>query len=161
MLAVHGLALSVSVSSDLMGFAPYGRLTFFACAKKVSKETHPYIRPRLRRGSLVPSPLQGHDRMWPTDEGPSLAHAALATSMSLNPFHGDSTRPPEGDLSVVCEIAVEEQRQRPDAANFNSAKIMQARGPAPGAASGRGEFRAAKPGGRVMPIRSGCQSSPL
>ena len=29
----------------LMGFAPYGRLTFFACAKKVSKETHPIIRP--------------------------------------------------------------------------------------------------------------------
>ena len=156
MLAVDGLALSVSVSSDLMGFAPYGRLTFFACAKKVSKETHPYIRPRLRRGSLVPSPLQGHaakGHPWPI--------AALATSMSLNPLRGDSTRPPEGDLGVVCEIAVEEQGQRPDAANFNSAKIMQARAPAPGAASGRGEFRAAKPGGRVMPIRSGCQSSPL
>ena len=28
-LAVDDLALSVSVSSDLMGFAPYGRLTFF------------------------------------------------------------------------------------------------------------------------------------
>ncbi|MPT17129.1 MAG: hypothetical protein E2579_05070 [Pseudomonas sp.] len=58
----------------MMGFAPYGRLTFFACAKKVSKETHPCIRSRLRRGSLAPSPLQGHDRMRPTDEGPSLAH---------------------------------------------------------------------------------------
>jgi len=31
--------------------------------------------------------------------------------MSLTPFHGDSTRPPEGDLGVVCTIAVEEQRQ--------------------------------------------------
>ena len=120
------MALSVSVSSDLLGFAPYGRLTFFACAKKVSKETHPCIRPRLRRGSLVPSLLQGHaakGHPWPI--------AALAASMPLNPFHGDSTRPPEGDLGVVCSIAVEEHRQKPDAANFNFAKIMQARASVP------------------------------
>ena len=99
MLAVDDLALSVSVSSDLMGFAPYGRLTFFACAKKVSKETHPYIRPRLRRGSLVPSPLHGH-----AEKGHPWPITALAASMPLNPFHGDSTRPPEGDLGVVCAI---------------------------------------------------------
>ena len=62
-------------------------------------------------------PTKGHP--WPI--------AALATSMSLNPLRGDSTRPPEGDLGVACTIAVEEQRQRPDAANSNSAKITQAR----------------------------------
>ena len=99
---------------------PYGRLTFFACAKKVSKETHPCIRPRLRRGSLAPSPLQGHavkGHPWPI--------TALATSMSLNPFHGDSTRPPEGDLGVVCEIALQEQK--PNAADFDLAEMSQAR----------------------------------
>jgi hypothetical protein len=47
--------------------------------------------------------------------------------MSLNPFRGDSTRPPEGDLGVACSIAVEEQRQKPDATNFNFAKIMRLR----------------------------------
>ncbi|PIA75129.1 hypothetical protein CDR19_02885 [Ectopseudomonas toyotomiensis] len=118
MLAVEELALSISTRPGLMGFAPYGRLTFFACAKKVSKETHPYIRPRLRRGSLAPSPLQG-----PATKGHPWPIVALATSMSLNPLRGDSTRPPEGDLGVVCTIAVEEQR--PDASN--SAKITQAR----------------------------------
>ena len=74
----------------------------------------------LRRGSRAPSPLQGHatkGRPWPI--------VALATSMSLNPFHGDSTRPPEGDLGVVCEIAVKEQK--PDAAEVNYVEITQAR----------------------------------
>ena len=74
----------------------------------------------LRRGSLAPSPLQGHaakGHPWPI--------AALATSMSLNPFHGDSTRPPEGDLGVVCKIAVKEQK--PDATDFDLLKISQAR----------------------------------
>ena len=69
--------------------------------EKVTKEKGtPFIRPRLRRGSLVPSPLQGHatkGHPWPI--------VALATSMSLNPFHGDSTRPPEGGFGVACVIA--------------------------------------------------------
>ena len=69
--------------------------------EKVTKEKGtPFIRPRLRRGSLVPSPLQGHatkGHPWPI--------VALATSMSLNPLRGDSTRPPEGDLGVACVIA--------------------------------------------------------
>lgn len=55
----------------------------------------------------VPSPLQGHDRMRPPTKGHPWPITALATSMSLNPFHVDSTRPPEGDLGVVCSIAVE------------------------------------------------------
>ena len=120
MLAAADLALSVIPPPGLVGFAPYGRLTFFACAKKVSKETHPYIRPRLRRGSLIPSPLQGHatkGHPWPI--------VALATSMSLNPLRGDSTRPPEGDLGVVCEIALQEQK--PNAIDFDLAQMSQAR----------------------------------
>ena len=120
MLAVDDLALSLSVLSGLIGFAPYGRLTFFACAKKVSKETHPCIRPRLRRGSLAPSPLQGHatkGRPWPI--------VALATSMSLNPFHGDSTRPTEGDFGVVCEIV--RQEQKPNATDIDLPEMSQAR----------------------------------
>jgi len=51
--------------------------------------------------------------------------------MSLNPFHGDSTRPPEGDLGVVYTIAVEEQRQRPDAIELEPVEILQARAPVP------------------------------
>ena len=135
MCAAEDLALSINAPSGLMGFAPYGRLTFFACAKKVSKETHPYIRPRLRRGSLAPSPFQGHatkGRPWPI--------VALAASMPLNPFHGDSTRPPEGDLGVICAIAVEEQK--PDAAGLNHAEITQACDPVPS-------------GGRVEVLRRG------
>ena len=113
---------------DGRGFAPDGRVTFSLLVQRESnqRESTPRIRPRLRRGSLAPSPLQGHatkGHPWPI--------VALATSMSLNPLRGDSTRPPEGDLGVVCPIAVEEQRQKPDAANFNFAKITQACGPVP------------------------------
>ena len=59
--------------------------------------------------------MKGHP--WPI--------TALATSMSLNPFHGDSTRPPEGDLGVVCEIALQEQK--PNATDFHVAEMSQAR----------------------------------
>ncbi|WP_230125655.1 hypothetical protein, partial [Pseudomonas sp. Bi70] len=45
--------------------------------------------------------------------------AALATSMSLNPFHGDSTRPPEGDTGVACKIAVREQQQKQTLPNLS------------------------------------------
>jgi hypothetical protein len=45
--------------------------------------------------------------------------------MSLNPFLGDSTRPPEGDLGVVCEIALQEQKS--NAADFDLAEMSQAR----------------------------------
>ena len=74
----------------------------------------------LRRGSLAPSPLQGHatkGRPWPI--------VALATSMSLNPFHGDFTRPPEGDLGVVFEIAPHEQN--PNTTDFDLPEMSQAR----------------------------------
>jgi hypothetical protein len=75
--------------------------------KSNQKEGHPYIRPRLRRGSLTPSPLQGHaakGHPWPI--------AALATSMSLNPLRGDSIRPPEGDLGVVCAVVAQKQSKK-------------------------------------------------
>jgi len=45
---------------------------------------------RFAPGSFAPSPFQGHaakGHPWPI--------AALAASMPLNPFHGDSTHPPE------------------------------------------------------------------
>ena len=48
--------------------------SFWQSPQKEPKGLAPDIRPRLRRGSLTPSSLQGHDRMRPTDEGPSLAH---------------------------------------------------------------------------------------
>jgi len=100
-----------------------GESLSLACPRESNqREGHPTIRPRLRRGSLAPSPLQGHaakGHPWPI--------AALATSMSLNPLRGDSTRPPEGDLGVVCTIAVEEQRQRPDAANSNQGEHSESR----------------------------------
>jgi len=55
------------------------RFVALACPRESNqREGHPIIRPRLRRGSLIPSPLQGHaakGRPWPI--------AALATSMSL------------------------------------------------------------------------------
>ena len=91
--------------------------------EKVTKEKGtPFIRPRLRRGSLAPSPFQGHavkGHPWPI--------TTLAASMPLNPFHGDSTRPPEGDLGVVCEIALQEQK--PNAAEFYLLDISRACGP--------------------------------
>ena len=135
-------APSVTACAERLGCAPYGRHTLIRCAhpsgqpaavtplryvsllaqERCAKEGHPDIRVSLRETSLAPALLRGPAYMghpWPI--------TALAASMPLNPFHGDSTRPPEGDLDVVCTIAVEEQRQRPDAANFNSAKITQAR----------------------------------
>ena len=92
MLAVDDLALSLSVLSGLIGFAPYGRLTFFACAKKVSKETHPDIRVSLRSTPLLPVPLRG-----PAYKGRPCPFTPLAASMRLVPLRNTSTRPPDGD----------------------------------------------------------------
>jgi len=102
-----------------------GESLSLACPRESNqREGHPDIRPRLRRGSLAPSPLQGHaakGHPWPV--------AALATSMSLNPLRGDSTRPPEGDLGVVCEIALQEQK--PNATDFDLPEMSQARDQVP------------------------------
>ncbi len=107
-------ALSVSESGSLtcrtrVLVSPLtGESLSLACPRESNqREGHPTIRPRLRRGSLLPSPLQGHatkGHPWPI--------VALATSMSLNPLRGDPTRPPEGGLGVVCTIVVQEQKQK-------------------------------------------------
>jgi len=49
----------------------------------------------------------------------------LAASMRLAPLRNTSTRPPEGDLGVVCEIALQEQK--PNATDFDLAQMSQAR----------------------------------
>jgi len=102
-----------------------GESLSLACPRESNqREGHPDIRPRLRRGSLASSPLQGHavkGHPWPI--------TALAASMPLNPFHADSTRPPEGDLGVVCTSAVEEQRHRRHQFQFREAYKSSRPGP--------------------------------
>ena len=67
------------------------RATYFSSRGKVGKTLAPDIRPRLRRGSLTPSLLQG-----PAARGHPWPIASLAASMPLNPLRNDSVRPPEG-----------------------------------------------------------------
>ncbi len=83
---------------DGQGFAPDGRVTFSLLADRRpvqresnQRESTPRIRPRLRRGSLVPSLLQGH-----APKGRPCPFGALAASMPLDPLRIGSTRPPEG-----------------------------------------------------------------
>ena len=74
--------------------------------EKVTKEKGtPFIRPRLRRGSLAPALLRGPAYMghpWPIKP--------LAASMRLAPLRNTSTRPPEGDqvasLRNLCGIGI-------------------------------------------------------
>ena len=56
---------------------------------KVTKTLRPIIRPRLRRGSLIPSPFQR-----PAAKGHPWPIAALAASIPLNLLHDDSIHPP-------------------------------------------------------------------
>ena len=78
------------------------RATYFSSRGKVGKTLAPDIRPRLRRGSLTPSLLQG-----PAAKGHPWPIASLAASMPLNPLRNDSVRPPEGGswscLMVACK----------------------------------------------------------
>ena len=73
-------------------FRPLGRLTFFACAKKVSKETHPDIRVSLRETSLPPAPLRG-----PAYKGHPWPFKPLAASMRLVPLRNTYARPTDGE----------------------------------------------------------------
>jgi len=71
-------------------FRPAGRVPFGSRPKRNQKglPRHPALR--FAPGSFAPSPFQGHaakGHPWPI--------AALAASMPLNPFHGDSAHPPE------------------------------------------------------------------
>ena len=101
----HGHGLGVPARTDMSPpalpsclyarFRSDERVTF-GIAPKVTKRSSPDIRPWLRRGSLTSSLFRGlaaKGHPWPI--------AALATSMSLNPLHNDSTRPPEGAIGVV------------------------------------------------------------
>jgi len=77
-------------------FRPAGRVTFVSRDKSNQKRLplHPALR--FAPGSLAPSPFQRHAAQghpWPI--------AALAASMPLNPFHGDSAHPPEGAVGVA------------------------------------------------------------
>ncbi|MNZ72399.1 hypothetical protein D3C78_907780 [compost metagenome] len=90
MLEQSGVRSALPLQLDVSRFAPSGE-SLLSNAKEVTKNACPTIRVRLRRTSLLPSSFQGHaskGRPWP--------YEALATSMSLNPLHDDSTRPPEG-----------------------------------------------------------------
>jgi len=82
---------------DAYWFRPAGRVTFVSRDKSNQKRLplHPALR--FAPGSFAPSLLQRHaakGHPWPI--------AALAASMPLNPFHGDSTHPPEGAVGVAC-----------------------------------------------------------
>ena len=88
--------------SEGKGFAPYGRVTFSLRVQRESnqRESTPRIRPRLRRGSLAPSTLQGH-----APKGRPCPFGALAASMPLDPLRIDSARPPEGPRSAAPAYA--------------------------------------------------------
>lgn len=63
--------------------------------KVTKKKATPSSGPALRSGSprSIAAPGARH-------EGPSMALAALAASMPLDPFHGDSARPDEGGIGA-------------------------------------------------------------
>jgi hypothetical protein len=84
-------------------FRPAGRVTFSLRAQRESnqRESAPHIRPRLRRGSLAPLPLQG-----PTCKGHPWPFTPCAASMRLIPLRGNSTRPPEGTPDPGPGIAI-------------------------------------------------------
>lgn len=78
-------------------FRPAGRVTFVSRDKSNQKRLPRHPALRFAPGSFAPSPFQRHaakGHPWPI--------AALAASMPLNPFHGDSAHPPEGAVGVAC-----------------------------------------------------------
>jgi hypothetical protein len=87
--------------SALVLVSPLTGESLLPVAAKVTKNACPDIRPCLRQGSFTPSLFQG-----PAAKGHPWPIAALATSMSLNPFHNDSIHPPEGAFGVVCAFCV-------------------------------------------------------
>ena len=99
-VSLEGFAFKPIIEpTDTSRFAPPNDSLFFVCGsppgakKSKQKKAPPDIRPRLRRGSLTPSSLQGRaakGHPWPI--------ASLAASMPLNPLRNDSVRPPEGGV---------------------------------------------------------------
>jgi len=77
-------------------FRPAGRVTFVSRDKSNQKRLPRHPALRFAPGSFAPSPFQRHaakGHPWPI--------AAIAASMPLNPFHGDSAHPPEGAVGVA------------------------------------------------------------
>jgi len=69
---------------------------FWQSPQKEPKGLAPASGPALRSGFVCSIAIPGHAAKahpWPI--------AALAASMPLNPFHGDSTHPPEGAVGVA------------------------------------------------------------
>jgi hypothetical protein len=111
-------ALSVWVA-PLTGATP-----FLLAQERCAKEGHPDIRVSLRETPLAPAPLRR-----PAYKGRPWPFKPFAASMRLIPLRNTSTRHPEGDLGVVCEIALQEQK--PNATDFDFAEMSQARELAP------------------------------
>ena len=88
-----------------------GATPFLLAQERCAKEGHPDIRVSLRETPLAPVLLRG-----PAYKGHPWPFKPLAASMRLIPLRNTSTRPPEGDLAVVCGIALQEQK--PDATDF-------------------------------------------
>ena len=93
-VSLEGFAFKPIIEpTDTSRFAPPGDSLFFVCAKKSKqKKAPPDIRPRLRRGSLLPMPLRG-----PAYTGHPCPVMPLAASLRLAPLRDISTRPPDGD----------------------------------------------------------------
>ncbi|NHN77082.1 hypothetical protein HA520_07215 [Azotobacter chroococcum] len=100
---VPGWVLS---SADATGFALHGESLFLAWPRKSNqKEGHPRHQAPAAPGFPPSFVIPGVRH-----EGPSMALAALAASMPLDPFHADSARPDEGGMGVV-PTSVEEKRR--------------------------------------------------
>ncbi len=109
---LYGAARSSALSS---GFALLGE-SLLAIAPKGTKRSCPYIRPRLRRGSLASVTLRGHaakGHPWPI--------AALAASMPLNPLHVTCSRPPE--RGVRCRLMVRSSANKQSVLGENPQKL--------------------------------------
>ena len=85
-------------------FRPAGRVPFGSRPKRNQKGLPPTSGPACGGVPSLHHRSRGTTGCGPPTKGHPWPIVALATSMSLNPFHGDSTRPPEGGLGVVCEI---------------------------------------------------------
>ena len=108
MLAVYDLALFISAPPGLMGFAPYGRLTFFACAKKVTKETHP------RRHALRAA-------RFGSASGPGISVRHIPVPYGNAVIHDGALRVLPGPLAVPHgDPEKQEQQQIADAFAFAS-----------------------------------------
>ena len=102
----------VSAACVLTGLLvpPLRRLTFGKRPKSKQKVLPLASGSRCARlpSSIIAPGAAAKGHPWPI--------AALAASMPLNPFHNDSTRPPDGAFGVVCESGVLEAKQTVGAA---------------------------------------------